>query len=253
MQQAHLFIITGASRGMGAAIAAQLLQPDNVVLGISRRSDDKLAAHATAAGASCEQWTADLAAPADVAKRLQAWLGTFDTQRFDSISLINNAAALTRIGHIEDCDDAELASALRVGLEAPVLLCSAFLRATRGWRARKRVLNISSGLGRRPIAGQASYCAVKAGLDHFSRALALDEARRENGAAVVSLAPGVIDTEMQVQLRGADAAGFPERAFFVDLKEKGQLTSPEAAAARVLAYLNRSDFGTQVVADVREA
>ena len=94
---------------------------------------------------------------------------------------------------------------------------------------------------------------MKAGLDHFSRALALDEAQRENGAAVVSLAPGVIDTEMQVQLRGADAAGFPERGFFVDLKEKGQLTSPEAAAARVLAYLNRGDFGASPVADVRDA
>jgi len=253
MKPSHLFVITGASRGMGAAIAAQLLQPGHTVLGISRRSDETLAARAAAAGATCEQWTADLTAPADVASRLQAWLAAFDTQRFESVSLLNNAAALARSGHIEDCDDAELASALRVGLEAPVLLSAAFLRATRGWRASKRVLNISSGLGRRAMAGQATYCAVKAGLDHFSRVLALDEAQRENGAAVVSLAPGVIDTDMQAQLRGADAAGFPEKGFFVDLKEKGQLTSPEAAAARVLAYLNRGDFGTNVVADVREA
>jgi len=249
----HLFVITGASRGMGAAIAAQLLQPRHAVLGISRHTDEALAARAAATGASCEQWTADLAAPADVARRLQAWLAAFNTRRFSSVSLINNAAALTRVGHIADCDDAELASAMRVGLEAPVLLSAVFLRATRGWRARKRILNISSGLGRRAIAGQATYCAVKAGLDHFSRALALDEAQRENGAMVVSLAPGVIDTGMQLELRGADAAGFPERAFFVELKEKGQLTSPEAAAARVLAYLNRGDFGANPVADVRDA
>jgi len=249
----HLYVITGASRGMGAAIAAQLLQPGNTVLGVSRRSDDALAARARAAGAKCEQWTADLAAPDDVAKRLQGWLGAFDAQRFESVSLINNAAALTRVGHIEDCDNVELASALRVGLEAPVLLSAAFLRATRGWGARKRILNISSGLGRRAIAGQATYCAVKAGLDHFSRALALDEAGRENGAKVVSLAPGVIDTDMQVQLRGADATGFPEKAFFVELKEKGQLTSPAAAAARLLAYLERGDFGANPVADVRDA
>ena len=253
MEQPHLFVITGASRGMGAAIAAQLLQPGHTVLGISRHRDDALGVRAAAAGATCEQWTADLAAPADVAKQLQAWLAAFDTQRFDSASLINNAAALTRIGHIDDCDDTELASALRVGLEAPVLLSAVFLRSTRGWRARKKVLNISSGLGRRAMAGQATYCAVKAGLDHFSRALALDEAQRENGAAVVSLAPGVIDTDMQVQLRGADAEGFPEKALFVELKESGQLTSPEAAAARVLAYLNRGDFGANPVADVRDA
>jgi benzil reductase ((S)-benzoin forming) len=249
----HLFVITGASRGMGAAIAAQLLQAGNTVLGISRRTDDNLGTRAAEAGATCEQWAADLAAPADVAKRLQTWLDAFDTQRFESVSLINNAAALTRIGPIDDCDDAELAAALRVGLEAPVLLSAAFLRATRAWRARKRVLNISSGLGRRAMAGQASYCAVKAGLDHLSRALALDEAQRGNGATVVSLAPGVIDTDMQLQLRGADAAGFPEKALFVDLKEKGQLTSPEVAAMRVLAYLNRSDFGANPVADVRDA
>jgi NAD(P)-dependent dehydrogenase (short-subunit alcohol dehydrogenase family) len=248
----HLFVITGASRGMGAAMAAQLLKPGNTVLGISRRTDDGLDARAAATGATCEQWTADLAAPADVAKRLQAWLAAFDAQRFHSVVLINSAAMLTRAGHVEDCEDAELASALRVGLEAPVLLSAVFLRATRGWRARKRILNISSGLGRRAMAGQASYCAVKAGLDNFSRALALDEALRDNGATVVSLAPGVIDTDMQVQLRSADAAGFPEKALFVDLKEKGQLSSPEAAAARVLAYLNRGDFGANPVADVRD-
>lgn len=138
-------------------------------------------------------------------------------------------------------------------MEAPLLLSAAFLRATRAWPARKRVLNISSGLGRRGMAGQAPYCAAKAGLDNFSRALALDEAARPNGAKVVSLAPGVIDTDMQVYLRAGDPSGFPEKTNFIDLKQKGQLASPEDAAARVLAYLNRADFGTNPVADVRDA
>jgi NAD(P)-dependent dehydrogenase (short-subunit alcohol dehydrogenase family) len=102
------------------------------------------------------------------------------------------------------------------------------------------------------MAGQASYCASKAGLDNFTRALALDEAELANGAKVVSLAPGVIDTDMQVHLRAGNPAGFPEQANFVGLKEKGQLASPEEAAARVLAYLNRADFGTNPVADVRD-
>jgi len=131
----HLYVITGASRGLGAAIAAQLLGPGNTVLGVSRRTDDGLDARAAAAGAICEQWTADLAAPADVAKRLQAWLAAFDTQRFHRVALINNAAMLTRTGHVEDSEDADLVSALRVGLEAPVLLSAALLRATRGWRS----------------------------------------------------------------------------------------------------------------------
>jgi benzil reductase ((S)-benzoin forming) len=67
----------------------------------------------------------------------------------------------------------------------------------------------------------------------------------------VSLAPGVIDTDMQVQLRAGDPAAFPDRSRFVELQRQGQLTAPDTAAARVLAYLNRADFGSQPVADVR--
>lgn len=245
----HLFVITGASRGMGAAIARQLLAKDHQLLCLSRKRNSEL----DAAGAGCEQWEIDLSQPVEAAARVEAWLTAQDGASFASATLINNAAALTRIGTIDAATDAELSSALRVGLETPLLLSAAFLRATRGWSASKRVLNISSGLGRRAMAGQASYCASKAGMDHLTRAMALDEAQLPNGAKLVSLAPGVIDTDMQVHLRAGDPAGFPEQANFIGLKEKGQLTSPDDAAARVLAYLNRADFGTNPVADVRDA
>ena len=69
----------------------------------------------------------------------------------------------------------------------------------------------------------------------------------------MSLAPGVIDTDMQVQLRGGDAAGFPEKANFVGLKETRPAHLADDAAARLLAYLARPDFGANPVADVRDA
>ncbi|MEP7295602.1 MAG: SDR family NAD(P)-dependent oxidoreductase [Burkholderiales bacterium] len=243
----HLFVLTGASRGMGAAMARQLIAKDHVLLCLSRQRNAALDVP------GCEQWAVDLAQPVEAAALVEAWLRAQEAASFATVTLINNAAALTRIGAIEDCSDAELSSALRVGLEAPLLLSAAFLRATRGWAAGKRIVNISSGLGRRAMAGQASYCAAKAGLDHLTRAMALDEAQRPNGAKLVSLAPGVIDTDMQVHLRAGDPSSFPEQANFIGLKEKGQLTSPDDAAARVLAYLNRADFGANPVADVRDA
>ena len=89
-------------------------------------------------------------------------------------------------------------------------------------------------------------------MDHFTRCVALEEALKPNGAAVCSLAPGVIDTDMQIQLRSADASAFPDQQNFISLKDKGQLTSPDEAAARILAYLARPDFGNQPVADVRD-
>ena len=253
----HLTILTGASRGMGAAMAEQLLQPGRVLLCLSRREHPLLAAQAAAAGATLTQWTLDLAEPAPAAARLEAWLQAFDAETFDSATLINNAAAIPRIGPLEAAAAAELSSALRVGLEAPLLLTAAFLGATKAWRARRlgqcKVLNISSGLGRFAMASQASYCAVKAGLDHFSRSVALDQMHAPHPARIVSLAPGVIDTDMQTQLRAGDPAQFPDRDRFMQLKAAGQLDSPAAAAANVLAFLARADFGDKPVADVREA
>lgn len=241
----HLFIVTGASRGLGRAIAEQLLQLGHLVLGLSRNTPQ--------APAGLEQWACDLADPAPVAARLQAWLEGLDGSKFASAALINNAAMLVDPTPLRDADAAALSAAVRVGLEAPLLLSAAFLRATREWRADKRVLHISSGLGRRAMAAQGPYCAVKAGLDHLARAQALEEALLERGARVVALAPGVIDTDMQVQLRGADPGSFPDHNAFVQMKSGGHLVSPADAAAKVLRYLRRADFGANPVADVREA
>ena len=94
--------------------------------------------------------------------------------------------------------------------------------------------------------------AGKAGLDHFTRCLALDEALHSNPAKVVSLAPGVIDTDMQTDLRSAKGASFPDQNMFVQLKNNGALTSPDEAARQLLAYLQRADFGSNPVADVRD-
>jgi benzil reductase ((S)-benzoin forming) len=245
-----LFILTGASRGMGLAIAQQLLEPGNSVLCISRSTNDALAEQANDAGATLVQWSQDLTLSTRAGARLEQWLREQDGSNFASATLINNAV-IARIGPLSDADADDLSRALRVGLEAPMQLTSAFLRATQKWSGAKKVLNISSGLGRRAMAAQAGYCAAKAGMDHFTRCVALDEALKPNGAKVCSLAPGVIDTDMQIQLRSADATAFADRAAFIRMKESGALASPEQAARSVLDFLSRSDFGSEPVADVR--
>ncbi len=247
----HLFILTGASRGMGWAMAQQLLHPDNTLLCMSRQTDTALAGQAHATGAHLLQWSQDLADGATAAARLSAWLGTLNGTDYVSATLINNAGVIPRIVPLRDAQPTDLANALRVGLEAPMQLCAAFLAGTEHWPAVRKVLNISSGLGRRAMASQAAYCAAKAGMDLFTRCMALEEALKPNGARVCALAPGVIATDMQVQLRSADAAAFPDQAAFINLESSGQLTRPAEAASRVLAFLQRPDFGAQAVADVR--
>jgi NAD(P)-dependent dehydrogenase (short-subunit alcohol dehydrogenase family) len=248
----QLVVLTGASRGLGRAMAAQLLQqPRTTLLCVSRHPDERLHDEPRGEGSTLVQWALDLADAPAAAMRLADWLGSQQGDRFGRAALVNNAAALSRPGALEDTPLAELSAVLRVGLEAALLLSAAFLRATAGWPAERRLLNVSSSLGRRAMAGSTAYCAVKAGMDHFSRAVALEQAALPNGARVVSLAPGVIDTDMQAQLRSADHARFPESEFFADLKSQGRLDSAGSAAAKVLAFLQRSDFGREPVADVR--
>ncbi len=244
----HLSIITGASRGMGLAIAEQLLASGHHVLAISRKATPLVAP----ADSVLDSWPMDLSNAEPVAQRLAQWLAAQNAADFASVTLINNAGVISKLAPLSASVETDLANALRVGLEAPMLLTAAFLRATNAWTAPRKVLLISSGLGRRAMAGSASYCAAKAGMDHLARAVALEEARNHNGARIVSLAPGVIETDMQVQLRGADPALFPDRKNFVAMKEGGQLDTPAAAASKIIQFLARADFGSNPVADVRD-
>lgn len=250
----HLTILTGASRGMGLAMAQLLCaQAHAQILCISRQSAPELDSWAANQGANLVQWHADLAQPIPVAQKLLAWLQALNPTEFASATLINNAGVIGHLGPLSPQHDQLLQQTLAINLEAPMQLTAAFLTATRAWAARKKIVNISSGLGRRAMAGSSMYCASKAGLDHYSRCVALEEASLPNGASIVSLAPGVIDTDMQSDLRAGDQSLFPERENFVKLKATGALATPKEAAARVLAYLNRPDFGQQPVADSRDA
>ncbi len=264
-RQEKLFILTGASRGLGRALAEQLLREAGcTLLTLSRQPLAALQEQARQSGAQLVQWQQDLTDAPAAARRLAEWLQAVPPGRFGSAALINNAGVIPRISRLGDtrsagsdaADLAGLSQSIRAGLEAPLLLCAAFLSATRQWPARRKVLNISSGLGRRPLAAQAPYCAAKAGLDHLTRCLALEEAARSHeeggqGARVCAIAPGVIDTDMQAQLRGASAQDFPGQGRFAALKAEGQLASAEDTARRLLAYLARPDFGSEAVDDIR--
>ena len=186
--QKHLYILTGASRGMGLAIAEQLLQAGNTLICISRNQQASLTAKAQQAGAHLAQWTHDLVDGATASLALKAWLEKQTAQAFQSATLINNAGVISELTPLREGQLDDLAHALRVGLEAPMLLCAAFLGATQGWsQVPRKVLNVSSGLGRRAMASSSAYCAAKAGMDHFTRCVALDEALLAHGAKVCSL------------------------------------------------------------------
>jgi sepiapterin reductase len=242
-------VLTGASRGIGAALARQLAKPGTRLITLARRQDPELETHAAAQGAELKQIAVDLSdtkAATDAAARLADGLPR-DAGRY---VLVNNAGTLVPVASADTLNDpAAINQAFNLNVVAVMLLTSRFLAATRGLKADRRILNISSGAGRNPTAGWGVYCATKAALDMYTRVAKLEQ--DAEGAKLVSLAPGTVDTDMQAAIRASDPKAFPALSRFQDLHSTGKLATPADVAARIAAYLERDDFGTTEVDDIR--
>jgi benzil reductase ((S)-benzoin forming) len=231
-------VLTGHSRGLGAAIAAELAGRGIPVLALAR--------HQGADMPGVTQVALDLSDT----NALSAWLAGGTLQAFlagaDTALLVNNAGMLQPVGPLSSHAPADVARAISLNVAAPLMLAAAVAAVD---AAERRVLHVSSGAGRNAYPGWAIYCASKAALDHHARAAALDQA---DGLRIVSLAPGVIDTDMQAQIRATDVEHFPLRDQFQALKANGALASPADCAQRLVAFALGAGFGASAVADLRD-
>ncbi|WP_079436737.1 SDR family oxidoreductase [Zoogloea sp. LCSB751] len=237
-------LLTGHSRGLGTAIADALLARGIPLLALARSGNPQLcSAH--------PDLLQEVSLDFSDTPSLQAWLHTPALRDFfadaESALLINNAGLLQPVGLVGEADATAIAHAVAVNVTAPLLLTNAFVATTRHC-ADRRVVHISSGAARSPYAGWSVYCATKAALDHQARAMA---AEHLPGLRVASLAPGVVDTAMQAEIRASSVEQFPQKGRFEALKNSGQLTSPDKAAQRLVNYLLGPNFGDVVDGDLR--
>lgn len=237
-------IVTGHSRGIGAAIAEHLLSRGARVLGLSRHGNESLAMRFPD---RLEQHALDVADGAAV----QRWLDSGTLGAFaagDTPLLVNNAGVLQPIGPLQT-QRAELVwRAVSVNVAAVCALSAAFVQETSSARER-RILHVSSGAGRKPYAGWSIYCATKAAIDQHARCVALD---RTPNLLISSVAPGVVDTEMQAEIRASDDERFPDRPRFVAMHRDKALPSPEQTGGRLVEYLLSDVFGREAVFDLRD-
>lgn len=239
-------IVTGHTRGLGAAIVDALRLRGIDVLGVAR-SRRTPAVPAGPSPARFEEIELDLSDSQALAQWLAGGqLGAFLRGATRAL-LINNAGTLGPVGPGAVQPPAEIGRAVALNVAAPMMFASAFSAATTEL-ADRRIAHVSSGAARNPYPGWNVYCATKAALDHHARAAALDA---EPGLRIASIAPGVIDTDMQAQIRGIDEARFPMRERFEEMKRTGQLTSPEQAADKFVDYLLSDAFGQAATADIR--
>jgi len=216
-----LLVITGASRGLGRALALQARDAGHDVIAIAR---------SPCPGGSWLEL--DLADTGSLDAALQAVLHERAAPAFDRCVLVNNAAMLDPVGHDHDADAAQ--RHIAVNLLAPIVLSRCFLRVLADAPIEKSIINISSGAAVRAFDGWSLYCAGKAGLEHFARCVALEQQRVPCPADIVNVSPGVIDTDMQARIRASDRAAFPDVERFRQLQQDGALADPSTVAAKLL-------------------
>ncbi len=216
-------VITGASRGLGAGVAASLAQA-GLRLALCARSEPPVPD-----GSDAVTGSVDVTDPAAVA----AFADDVE-RRFGAIDLwINNAGLLGPVAPLRDIGPDDFRQVLDVNVMGVVNGTRAYIRHRRAHDGGGVLINISSGAAQHSYAGWSAYCASKAAVDRLSEAVQLEEA--DTGLRVHAVAPGVVDTDMQARIRSTPPEHFPMVERFLQLKESGHFNTPAFVARELLA------------------
>ncbi len=237
----NYYYITGTSRGLGKALAEHFLNaaPNNCVIGISRSQglEHKNYTH----------YAVDLGDPEMV--REFHFPPHHDARQ---IVLINNAGVIGMIRPAGKTSAGAIINNYNVNLIAPALLTNSFMKAYAESNVKKIILNISSGAAKNPIEGWANYCSAKAGIDMLSRVIA--EEQKNAGAypfRILSVEPGVVDTQMQEEIRSASPEDFRRLNDFINYKIENQLAHPAIIAKKYAYILEHMDHFNDVLVSVK--
>jgi NAD(P)-dependent dehydrogenase (short-subunit alcohol dehydrogenase family) len=230
MSKNSVVIVSGASRGVGAATARWLAKAGAAVTLIARSADDleKVAKDVQQLGGTALVLKGDVS---DAGACRVAVAKTRD--RFGRLdAVVNNAGMVEPLASVSDCDIERWQYNIAVNLLGPFYLIRAAIAELREHNGR--IINVSSGAATTSIENASAYCAAKAALNHFSRVLAAEESR----LTVVAVRPGVVDTRMQdtIRQKGQGVMSAEQLAYYQHLKAGGQLEKPEVPG-RSLAWL----------------
>jgi benzil reductase ((S)-benzoin forming) len=232
-----MIIITGTSRGIGKAVAENYLSQDEKVIGIGR---NHLISHPNYSSINC-----DLSDPDAVDQISFPQLGE------EPIIFIHNAGILGKVDYFERLESNELAQVMQVNLFAGATILQQLLKKLPKDQSFKCIF-ISSGAGKNPIASWASYCASKAAVDLFCQTIQLEEQQLgRNDFHCLSVAPGVVDTDMQATIRESNQNSFSEVERFKEYKNSNQLYSTELVAKKLLKLIHETPLN-QVLYSLRD-
>ena len=240
----HHYFITGTSQGIGKALVERALQDDNnQVYGFSRSQSIEHPRYA--------HTSIDLSDIASLTSQVDQLFPSLEGA--EKLMLINNAGTLGEVKYLGDLDDERIAQLFNLNLTAPTVLINHFIRAYQDLLVEKLIINVSSGAGKYPVDGWSGYCASKAALDMVSQVVALElEKKGQKRFKVFALAPGVVDTRMQGEIRTVDAQHFSNLDKFKQYKANRELDDPAYTADKFFQLIQQPDQFEEVLQDVRK-
>jgi len=228
------FLITGTSKGIGESLAKKVLEEGNTVLGISRNRSDTLNS------TKYYHLSFDLTETTLISQIIEKVDEIFDRQNFDYVCLINNASASEPIDYIEKCPPNKIESHVRIGLIAPMILSSMFIKIFSDYKIGKKLVFISSSVAFNAMPNLSIYCSSKAGINMFASCVGLEQKSREYGFEVISIDPGMVDTSMQQVARSKTNEEFSMANFFRQAFEDGKLQEPGNVAEKIYKILGNN-------------
>jgi benzil reductase ((S)-benzoin forming) len=218
----NLIIITGTSRGIGLSLAQLLCQNlNNKIIGISRSKSPIQSENYT-------HFHFDLSKIEEVKN-----FDFPDVGQFQSISLVNNAGILGQVMPLQAAELEGIENTMIVNTVSPMILIHKFLKSYSGAAISKTIINISSGASTSAYASWANYCSSKAALEMLTICLNKEQEAEQYPTRIFSIAPGVVNTKMQEQIRNTKESEFALKQKFIDLYEMNQLFDPEFVAAKL--------------------
>jgi NAD(P)-dependent dehydrogenase (short-subunit alcohol dehydrogenase family) len=222
-----LLLITGGSKGLGRALCEQFQSRDYEILEFSRSAPHEYSIRINLANPEASRLIVANA------------IDPIDSSQLEELIVISNAGTLEPIGPASGHSPSDLMKNMNTNYVSAVLLLTTIIARFQAAPCRKVILNISSGAALQGRAGWSLYCAAKAGMENFIRALALEQREQPQPFIPINIDPGVIDTEMQVLIRSTSPADFPDVELFIRRKNQGLLVPPDEVAAAIIRILEQ--------------